>query len=40
MTVKAACVIVALPEAFPLPRKFGVSWGVLYKKLATALTPL
>ena len=27
MTVKAACVKVALPEAFSLPRKFGVSWG-------------
>ncbi len=27
MTVKAACVKVALPEAFELPRKFGVSWG-------------
>nr|WP_287069495.1 hypothetical protein [Pyrobaculum sp.] len=25
--VKAACVKVALPEAFSLPRKFGVSWG-------------
>ena len=27
MTVKAACVKVALPEAFSLPRKFGISWG-------------
>ena len=27
MTVKATCVKVALPEAFSLPRKFGISWG-------------
>ena len=27
MTIKATCVKVALPEAFSLPRKFGVSWG-------------
>ncbi|AAL63711.1 paREP2a [Pyrobaculum aerophilum str. IM2] len=25
--VKAACVKVALPEAFSLQRKFGISWG-------------
>ncbi|MEM0484264.1 MAG: hypothetical protein QW434_06160 [Pyrobaculum sp.] len=37
-TVKAACVKVALPEAFELPRKFGVSRCVSRRALFTALT--